>query len=119
MSVTGISNSDAFPAVKQQCRIRLISHKQPEGSAVPWEHVWFQQLSIENVERVLDRATARQIETKADIRNVILVLEEAATKLRRTTSMTNPPTAASIAFSAQLAEIEQLLRIAHDKAAGL
>jgi hypothetical protein len=75
--------------------------------------------SIENVERMLDKATALEIETKADIRNVILVLEEAAARLRRTTSMFNPPPAASIAFSAQLAEIEQLLRIAHDKAADL
>jgi hypothetical protein len=75
--------------------------------------------SIENVERVLDQATALQIEAKANIRNVILVLEEAATKLRRAASMSNPPTATSIAFGNRLAEIEQLLRIAHDKATGL
>jgi hypothetical protein len=71
--------------------------------------------SIENVERVLDQATALQIEAKAKLRNVILVLEESATKLRRITFKTNPPTAASIAFG----EIEELLKIAHDKAAGL
>jgi hypothetical protein len=35
------------------------------------------------------------------------------------TSITNPLTAKSISFRDQLAEIEQLLRIAHDKAAGL
>src|ERR1700730_13778294 len=75
--------------------------------------------SIENVERVLDQATALQIEAKTNIRNVILVLEESATKLRLITSKTNPPTAASIAFGKQLAEIERLLKIAHDKAAGL
>jgi hypothetical protein len=75
--------------------------------------------SIENVERVLDQATALQIEAKANIRNVILVLEESATKLRWITCKTNPPTATSIAFGKQLAEIEQLLKIAHDKAASL
>ena len=75
--------------------------------------------SIENVERVLDQATALQIEAKANIRNVILVLEESATKLRWITCKTNPPTAASMAFGKQLAEIEQLLKIAHDKAASL
>jgi hypothetical protein len=75
--------------------------------------------SIENVERVLDQATARQIEAKGNIRNVILVLEESTTKLRWITSKTNPSTAASIAFGNRLAEIEELLKIAHDKAAGL
>src|SRR5271166_4272471 len=50
---------------------------------------------------------------------IILVLEESATKLRRITSITNPLTAGSISFGDQLAEIEQLLRIAHEKAAGL
>jgi hypothetical protein len=75
--------------------------------------------SIEHVERVLDQATALQIEAKGNIRNVILLLEESATKLRWITSKTNPPTAASIAFGNELAEIEELLKIAHDKAAGL
>jgi hypothetical protein len=75
--------------------------------------------SIEHVERVLDQATALQIEAKGNIGNVILLLEESATKLRWITSKTNPPTAASIAFGNELAEIEELLKIAHDKAAGL
>jgi hypothetical protein len=63
--------------------------------------------SIEHVERVLDQATALQIEAKGNIRNVILLLEESATKLRWITSKTNPPTAASIAFGNELAEIER------------
>lgn len=117
-SVTGIDNSDAFrgqiamsdPIDFAQTARRL---RRSVGTSLG------STTSIENVERVLDQATKLQIEAKANISNVILVLEESATKLRRITSMFNPPTAASIAFGEQIAEIEQLLRIAHDKAAGL
>jgi hypothetical protein len=74
---------------------------------------------IENVERALDQATTLQIEAKVNIRNGILVLKDSAAKLRQITSKTSPPTAASIAIGNQLAEIEKLLKIAEDKAAGL
>jgi hypothetical protein len=79
----------------------------------------FSVASIERVERVLDHATQLQDHAKADIRNVVRVLEESATRLRRIASMLDQPTAASITFGSRLAEIEQLLRIVHDKAAQL
>ncbi len=74
--------------------------------------------SIARVEGVLEDATLLQDYAKADIRNVVLVLEVCATRLRRIASMLEP-TAVSITFGSRLAEIEQLLRIAHDKAAHL
>jgi hypothetical protein len=75
--------------------------------------------SIARVERVLDQATQLQVEAKANIGNVILILEESATRLRWITSMFDQRTAVSIAFGNRLAEIEQLLKIVHDKAADL
>jgi hypothetical protein len=67
---------------------------------------------------VLEDATLLQDHAKADIRNVVLVLEVCATRLRQIASVLEP-TAVSITFGSRLAEIEQLLRIAHDKAAHL
>jgi hypothetical protein len=119
MSVTRIGNSDALPgdqiAMSDPIDFALAARRLRRSVGMSLVST----NSIENVERVLDQATALQIEAKANIRNVILVLEESATKLRRITSMPNHPIAASIAFDDQLAQIEQLLRIAHDKAAAL
>ena len=79
----------------------------------------FSAASIARVERVLDHATQLHLQAKDDIRNVVLVLEESAARLRQIASMLNQPTAVSITFGSRLAEIEQLLRIAHDKVAQL
>lgn len=79
----------------------------------------FSTASIERVERVLDHATELQKEVKANIKDVILVLEESATRLRRIASLFNQPTAATTTFGNQLAEIEQLIKIVRDKIARL
>jgi hypothetical protein len=79
----------------------------------------FSAANITQVERVLDHATQLHVQAKDDIRNVVLVLEESAARLRRIASMLDQPTAVSISFGSRLAEIEQLLRIAHDKVAHL
>jgi hypothetical protein len=75
--------------------------------------------SIERVERVLDHATELEKEAKANIKDVILVLEESATRLRRTTSLFNQPTVMSTTFSNQLAEIERLIKFVRDQVARL
>ena len=79
----------------------------------------FSIASMERVERVLDHATELQKEAKANIKDVILVLEESATRLRRLASLFNQPTAATTTFGNQLAEIEQLIKIVRDKIARL
>ena len=79
----------------------------------------FSTASIDRVERVLDHATELQKEVKANIKDVILVLEESATRLRRIASLFNQPTAATTTFGNQLAEIEQLIKIVRDKLARL
>jgi hypothetical protein len=79
----------------------------------------FSTASIERVERVLDHATELQKEVKANIKDVILVLEESATRVRRIASLFNQPTAATTTFGNQLAEIEQLIKIVRDKIARL
>jgi len=78
----------------------------------------FSITSIARVQVVLEDAALLQDHAKADIKNVVLVLEVCATRLRRIASMLEP-TAFSITFGKRLAEMEQLLRIAHDKAAHL
>ena len=117
MSVTESGNSDAFRG--QIAMPDPIDFAQAARRLRRFAGGLASTTSIENVERVLDQAAELQIEAKANIRKVIFVLEESTTKLRRITSITNPLTAKSISFGDQLAEIEQLLRIAHDKAAGL
>jgi hypothetical protein len=79
----------------------------------------FSTASIERVERVLDHATELQKEAKANIKDVILVLEESETRLRRMASLFNQPTAATTTFCNQLAEIEKLIKIIREKTARL
>src|SRR5437868_6672799 len=75
--------------------------------------------SVERVQHVLDHATELQKEAKANIKDVIIVLEESATRLRRITSLFSQATAVPTTFSNQLAEIEQLIKIVRDKVARL
>lgn len=68
---------------------------------------------------MLEHATELQKEAKANIKDVILVLEESATRLRRITSLFSEPTGVSTTFDNQLAEIERLIKIVRDKVARL
>jgi uncharacterized protein YerC len=79
----------------------------------------FSTASIERVERVLDHATELQKEAKANIKDVILVLEESATRMRRIGSLFSQATVETNTFRNQLAEIEQLIKILRGKTARL
>jgi hypothetical protein len=68
---------------------------------------------------VLDHATELQKEAKANTKDVILVLEESATRLRGIKFLFSQPTAATTTFGNRLAEIEQLIKIVREKIARL
>jgi hypothetical protein len=71
--------------------------------------------SIERIEQLLNQVTELQKEAKANIGDAILVLEENAKRLRRITPLLSQATVMSATFGAQLAEVEQLIKIARDE----